>query len=258
MKLNNSEIKHFNENGFVVIPEFYSNLQVKKMQKNADTLSCLPELSNSWMKYYENSFIDNNKILCRIENFINYNTFFKKLLNSRKLSNTLQSLFGAKPVLFKEKINYKLSGANSFTPHQDAPAYNMFKCKFHITVMICIDNCTEENGTIEFAKGKNREGIFPLNRNGEIVELDDLVYEPLILNEGDILIFDSYVPHQSKNNPSNYPRRAIFATYNNVNDGDFRNEYYALKRKHFPPDYERDANVNYNVNTPFNLGNPIK
>jgi ectoine hydroxylase-related dioxygenase (phytanoyl-CoA dioxygenase family) len=54
-------------------------------------------------------------------------------------------------VLFKEKINFKFSGANGFTPHQDYPAFLSFGQTYHITMMLAIDDCTIENGCLQIA-----------------------------------------------------------------------------------------------------------
>ncbi|AMP97399.1 hypothetical protein AY601_0443 [Pedobacter cryoconitis] len=260
MKLSNEKVIEFEENGFLTIPKFYSDSIVDQIRIAATDLMNQPNLLNGCTKYYENSVINANEILCRIENFIGFNDFYYQLMNDPGLLSILEVLFKEAPVLFKEKINYKLPGGNPFAPHQDAPAYAMFDCDIYLTVMICIDDSAKENGTLAFAKGRHKEGIFPVGETGEILEsyTREMEWDLISLRAGDIMIFDSFVPHKSDANLSEYSRGLIFSTYNKISFGDLRKDYYDLKRKHFPPDHERDPNKDYSLNNPFNLANPLK
>ena len=56
---------------------------------------------------------------------------------------------------------------------------------------------------------------------------------------GDVLFFDSYVPHASKVNETDSARRILYLTYNAQFHGDHREQYFADKRANFPPDIER-------------------
>jgi 2-aminoethylphosphonate dioxygenase len=62
---------------------------------------------------------------------------------------------------------------------------------------------------------------------------------------GDVLFFDSYVPHASKPNLTGAPRRILYLTYNLAAHGDHRLQYFAEKRAAFPPDVERDGTKEY-------------
>ena len=62
---------------------------------------------------------------------------------------------------------------------------------------------------------------------------------------GDVIFFDSFVPHASKENRSAEPRRILYLTWNLADDGDRREQYYADKRAAFPPDVERRGDVAY-------------
>jgi hypothetical protein len=58
---------------------------------------------------------------------------------------------------------------------------------------------------------------------------------------------------------SRQPRRALYITYNRGSEGNRRADYYALKRRAFPPECERrpDAPPSEEARI-FNLGNPIR
>ena len=65
------------------------------------------------------------------------------------------------------------------------------------------------------------------------------------IEPGDVLLFDSYVPHASKPNFTDAARRILYLTYNRASDGDYRAQYYADKRASFPPEIEREPGVEY-------------
>ena len=86
-----------------------------------------------------------------------------------------------------------------------------------------------------------------------------LDWQPLSAEPGDLVIFDSYVPHRSGPNFSDRSRRALYLTYNPASQGDRRADYFARKRRVFPPECERDpAAPPSEEASVFNLGNPIR
>jgi ectoine hydroxylase-related dioxygenase (phytanoyl-CoA dioxygenase family) len=68
---------------------------------------------------------------------------------------------------------------------------------------------------------------------------------PVPTSPGDVLFFDSYVPHASKPNLSGNRRRILYLTFNRASDGDHRSRYYAEKRLNFPPDIDRVPGIEY-------------
>jgi hypothetical protein len=248
------------EKGFLKLPGFYSADQAEMFQQWASELADYPQLKNKWMLYYESSMLDNSKLLCRIENFLEFHPGFKDVLLEERLILLLSMLLNDQAVLFKEKINFKFPGGNGFAAHQDSPAFAALGQVYHVTAMISIDETNPANGCLEFAPGLHTKGVLPQESNGDLDHgLENSVqWEAVPTQPGDLLVFDSYIPHRSSPNRTGSPRRVLFATYNRLSDKDKRNEYYTTKRKYFPPDYEREAGIDYSAANPFNLGNPIK
>ena len=48
---------------------------------------------------------------------------------------------------------------------------------------------------------------------------------------GDIVLFNSYIPHKSNPNLTNSPRKSLYITYNDAKEGDLREKYYLNKKK---------------------------
>ena len=114
----------------------------------------------------------------------------------------------------------------------------------HLTVLVSIDEATPENGCLELVPGRHREGLLgshwePLDEN------EALRYVSCPTQRGDVIFFDSYVPHRSRRNLTDCSRRVLYVTYNRLSDGDHRVQYYADKRASYPPDIERNPQKTY-------------
>ena len=74
------------------------------------------------------------------------------------------------------------------------------------------------------------------------VELDYTIAQTKI---GDILLFDSYVPHKSGSNNSKLPRPILFYTYTLSEHGDFYGKYHYDKFQNVPPDIHKEKGKKY-------------
>eukprot|EP01095_Lingulamoeba_sp_RSL-Kostka_P001636 TRINITY_DN1238_c2_g1_i1.p1 TRINITY_DN1238_c2_g1~~TRINITY_DN1238_c2_g1_i1.p1 ORF type:complete len:254 (+),score=73.51 TRINITY_DN1238_c2_g1_i1:82-843(+) len=248
------DINCFNENGYVLLTDFFS-------EEGCIPNECLEEIieypESEVFHYFED--VDNERKLCRTENFYNVNEKAKKIVDE-KLIPALQELTNEEFFLFKEKINYKRSGGGAFNPHQDAPAYVSFEQFYHLTVMIAVDSMTIENGCLYVVNNSNKLGTLPQEDDGSIKRdwCNEQEWKPIVCPAGSVLIFDSYVPHKSDINKSDNFRRAFFFTFNKKSDGDYHDDYYQKKLELFPPDYYRVENKDYSGPNIFNLATPIK
>ena len=255
--LTTEQLESWKKNGFLLIKQFYTSEEQRIILQKTNEMENWDEIPGKWMKYYEKEVDEKN--LTRIENYLDYDLALNSLLNGQKVKNILKELMGEEAVLFKDKINFKKPGGGGFEPHQDAPAFAVFGQIYHITISVPVDQATLENGCLEMSPG-NHKGPLPKEEDGTLCRKleKQLNWEPLKLEIGDIVFFDSYIPHRSHKNVSDKSRRAFFITYNKSSEGDVRSRYYEEKRKAFPPDYEKVPGKDYSQNHYFNLGNPIK
>lgn len=259
--LNDKQELCWKDNGFVILTDFIS-LDIKEQLKTwCNELTALPEEPGKWMKYFERNS-KGERQLCRIENFIDYHPPMLQLAKGELTLSLVSKLMGEPAAIFKEKINYKFPGGGGFTPHQDAPAFISFQQKYHITMMVAIDDCTLENGCLQVVTGgANKPVILAQEKDGSIKKNISTAFEwsPLECKTGDVILFDSYLPHYSEPNRSNHPRRAMFITFSRLSEGgERRSAYYQDKREQFPPDCERDPNKDYSAGAAiYNVANPI-
>lgn len=242
--LTKEQIEQFKKDGFLIIRNGFNHEDISKIESWATQLSNMPEESGKQWVYHETSKIDPAiKLINRIENISPFHDGFAELTNV--LAKPMSQLLGEEAVLFKEKINFKMPGGDGFKPHQDSQAGWEDYAKFFISVMVCIDEATIENGCLQMVRGFQNKGLYrewePLT--DEDMENMDFIHCPT--KPGDIAFFDCYTPHASEPNMTNTTRRLYFATYNKLSEGDHLQQYYADKHKSFPPDIDRIQGKEY-------------
>lgn len=251
--------KTWQDDGFVLLKNYYRGATQDALRSYVEELQAWPETAGKWMKYFERD-AQANRLLCRVENFLPYHPALAALLKGQGMLSLVSDLMQEPALLFKEKINYKLPGGNGFTAHQDAPAFVHFGQKYHITLMISVDATTVENGCLEIVRKRHAQEMLPQATDGSLdpAFAQTLAWEPITTEPGDVLLFDSYIPHRSGKNRTDKPRRAYYITYNRASEGDFRDQYYADKRDNFPPEIERVPGRDYSKGAGiYNVGNPI-
>lgn len=239
-----TDLARFERDGFLVARGFFNPTEMEEILRWTEELGAMPEVPGRHMVYYEDSLSTPGlRVIQRIENFCPYHPKFDQLIREGELACWAESLLGGPAVLFKEKINFKLPGASGFKAHQDQQAGWTKYAPLFLTALVTIDPATIENGCLELVAGRHRQGLI----GDEWRPLDDssLGLVPVPTEPGDVIFFDSFVPHASKPNLTNQPRRILYLTYNRAEDGDHREQYFADKRKDFPPDIERDGSKVY-------------
>ena len=244
--LSRDELEQYNKNGFLVKKNFFNHSEISEIRKWVyEYTDKQPE---DWefgkeMGYYETSLNDGKRILTRLENFCDYNKNFNDLVYSEKIMGCIEELLGEPCIFFKEKINFKNPGGSGFAPHQDAISRWDDYASTFMNALICTDEGTIENGCLEVAPGFHNKGFLgPYDAPIPDEILKDMTFQPIEHSLGDIVFFDGFTPHQSKENKTNLPRTNVYLTYNKLSEGDFRKQYFTRKRKELPPDNERNGN----------------
>ena len=239
-----TECAQMDRDGYLVLRNFFGPAEVADLLRWTTELETAPEAPGQHWVYHEDSVTEpKQRVIQRIENFCPYHDGFERLINDGALSRWIGGLMGGPAVLFKDKINFKMPGGPGFKAHQDQQAGWSVYAPIFVTAMVTLDPATLENGCLEMAPGRHREGLI----GAEWSPLDEksLVLEPVPTAPGDVIFFDSFAPHASKANFTNAPRRILYLTYNLAAQGDHRAQYYADKHASFPPDIEREGGKTY-------------
>jgi hypothetical protein len=233
--------------GWTLVPGFFPSEETEQLVRFTEQVCELPEVAGTQMIYREPSLLDSNShIIQRIENFCPYHVGFDAVIRGGRLQAAVEQLFGAPAVLFKDKINFKMSGGAGFEAHQDQQAGWSTYAPLFVTALVSIDATSVENGCLELSSSSRQSRL--IGREWEPLtaqEMAGLELLPVPTRRGDVVFFDSYVPHASRPNLTREQRRVLYVTYNRAADGDHRLSYYADKRASFPPDIERLPGVEY-------------
>ena len=239
-----ADIAHLQRDGYLVVREFFDTDSLTQLLKWTTELETAPEASGRHWVYREDSITTPvRKVIQRIENFCPYHTGFDRLIRHSALARWSSALLGGPVVLFKDKINFKMPGAPGFKAHQDQQAGWSVYAPLFLTAMVALDPATLENGCLEIAGGRHREGL--IGEQWVPLESQGLALDPVPTAPGDVIFFDSFVPHASKPNLTDSPRRILYLTYNLASHGDQRARYFADKHVSFPPDIDRDGEKTY-------------
>lgn len=228
----------FERDGYALFPGAVDAATVALISEWTDELASRPERSGGPWVYHERSQIDpSQQLVARIEYFSRFHPGFREL--AATLGDATAALLGEPVVLFKEKINFKMPGGDGFKPHQDSQAGWGDYADYFVSVMLCIDPATIENGCLELVAGYQHRGLYrewtPLTDE----DMAGMEFVPCPTAPGDLVFFDSFTPHRSAPNRTAHRRRLYFATYNRAAAGDHFERYHADKYKSYPPDIDR-------------------
>jgi 2-aminoethylphosphonate dioxygenase len=239
-----AELTAFERDGFIVVRGFLEAGHLADIRRWTEEIAVAPEVPGRHMVYYEDSLmLPGQRIVQRVENFCPFHAGFDRLLRRGPVVDWASALLGAEAVLFKDKINFKLPGGDGFKPHQDQQAGWTTYAPLFLTAMLSIDDSTIENGCLEITAGRHREGL--IGDEWRPLEPTGLGLQPVPTQAGDVIFFDSFVPHASGPNRRRSPRRILYVTYALAKYGDHRARYFADKRRDFPPDIEREPGRTY-------------
>lgn len=229
--------------GYLVVPGFFTPAEAAALLRWTEEVTDAPEVPGRHMVYYEDSLTEpGRRVVQRIENFCPFHPGFDAVVHGA-LARWTAALMDGPVVLFKDKINFKMPGGAGFKAHQDQQAGWSKWAPILVTALVTVDPATLENGCLEMAPGRHREGL--IGEEWAPMAEDGLGLVPVPTAPGDVIFFDSFAPHASKENLTADPRRILYITYNLAADGDHCATYFAEKRANFPPDIERDGSRTY-------------
>lgn len=127
-----------------------------------------------------------------------------------------------RPVVYFNNLKTSKKEINHTTPpHQDSKS--MQGSDDALVCWVPLSHITEETGTLEVAKGSHLLGDISeeLEDGFGVVDTTDLIYDPVKINLGDVLVFDSRLVHRSGKLKEDATRWSCHFRFNNMYDQDF-------------------------------------
>ena len=227
--------KQYSLNGYFLLKNFFSQSFISHL---IDEI----EKSKNTIKYFDK---DNN--LRRIEKLYNKGVQLNNLNN--KIIQFLNITFDKDFLIFKDKFNAKPPGGEGFFAHYDGIFHfidtDNKKRKgwyeygdYFINVLIALDKCTKENGSLELAKAHNGnfDELIKNTKNNGTPALKEQIesstsFNLINLDVGDIVVFSNTCPHRSKKNETKNNRRVLYYTYSLSKYGSKYHQYFNDKEQ---------------------------
>jgi hypothetical protein len=239
-----AENEQMARDGFVLVRSLARTSEVEALLRWTAELESAPEVSGRHWIYREPSLLQPGQwLIQRIENFCPFHAEFDRFIRHGEVIRWVSRLMGGPAVLFKDKINLKLPGGGGFKAHQDQQAGWSHYAPLFVTAMVTLEASDLANGCLNIAAGRHREGL--IGEQWTPIAESGLDLTPIETSPGDVIFFDSYVPHASGPNLTQTARRILYLTYNLASAGDHRAQYFADKHASFPPDIDRDPSKTY-------------
>ena len=100
---------------------------------------------------------DGRALVERFDPVQDLSSVFRELARGRQLRAALSQLLGDAPLLFKDKLIFKLPGMSGYTMHQDGAWWAGFPITEMLTAMLAIDAAGADNGGLELFAGYHHE-----------------------------------------------------------------------------------------------------
>jgi ectoine hydroxylase-related dioxygenase (phytanoyl-CoA dioxygenase family) len=237
--LSYGELDTYNKQGYLVLRGVFSEEEAKILQTECDRLLALSDYTadryniRAGHKMYANGSV----AIERLDPVHDISAVFSALVKDERILAPLRDIYLDEPLLFKDKLIFKLPGANGYTMHQDAAWWHGFPVEGLISVMVAIDSASTENGGLELFPGyhaglRSTPGELRNMSAEEIAEIDLGSGEIVETNPGDVILFHSFTPHRSGPNLSNRSRKQLFLTYSPSRNGQLYQAHYQHYRRY--------------------------
>lgn len=193
----------FEENGYIIYRNFFSNDEVAELREEIVKAGKLLEkesgLNKNNMIFYSNIFLKS--------------PYLQSFITQRKVVNLLGELIGPDFWVRWDQCVAKGPGGAAFPWHQDN-AYNRLKDQ-HFQFWVGITEMTQENGGLWLQPGSHRNGLLPHRKveNHWVCELEPENEVFISTEKGDVVLFSSMMLHHTKKNRSNSARWAYVVEY---------------------------------------------
>lgn len=222
-------LKNFLEDGYVIIPNFYSEDDLLKMDKEAQIIE---EIASRISK---TSFIFGSKIVIPYERKENDDSFLRaewithiapktsNILISKQVKNYLKTITNYKrfdKIICQLNTKMPQDGV-SYSWHQDVQTdkgdwkNKEYVDKYIMCASLLTDN-TLLNGAMRVLKGSHKLGhISKTISKSDVENIYKYQYPEVVLESkrGDAIFFSPYLLHMSLQNNDIFPRRLILSGY---------------------------------------------
>jgi ectoine hydroxylase-related dioxygenase (phytanoyl-CoA dioxygenase family) len=218
------QLRGWREDGLVILRGFFPASVIEAAAAEAAELlvrhRSLIDTRNLRTRFMPNVVRGGEEFEC-FDPVIDLSLWCHRLALDPRLLAAVADMYGEPACLFKDKLVYKPPGVKGYDLHQDYAPWASFPKSF-LTVLIPLDRVDQGNGCTEVFPGYHTRGLLRPSKDYSPLPpdaVDEARAVPLLLEVGDIAIFDGFTPHRSAPNHSERWRRQFFPSYNRFSEG---------------------------------------
>ena len=224
-QLTSSQISSYRENGFLIIEEFLSEIELDNWRRTINEAVTLREnkkLPDGSYSSIMKSLKTEEEVVFqqRINLWMDHEGVRALMLDNRlgKMAAELEGIEGIR--IWHDQALIKMPWANPTTWHQDNTKWS-FKSDHAITIWIALDEITIQNGCMFFLPGSQQKRLDDYPAAGNHVgamfaaypELGQMEPVPVVMPAGGCSFHNGLMVHAANANMTPYPRRAFTCAY---------------------------------------------
>lgn len=244
------QLKDYTENGYLVLRQVFTAQEAAVWRQECERLLGLEEYTDPKNLRVGYRNIEGRAVIEKFDPVQDVSPVFRALETDERILSPLRDIYLDEPVLFKDKLIFKLPGVTGYSMHQDASWWQGFPIEGLISVMVAIDGATEENGGLELFPGyherlRSTPGELRNMNAEEIAEIDLSKGRIVETQPGDVIIFHSFAPHQSGPNTAAVSRRQLYLTYSPSKNGQLYKAHYQHYARYATLDRAKQGQTEY-------------
>jgi ectoine hydroxylase-related dioxygenase (phytanoyl-CoA dioxygenase family) len=225
--LNSEEIQFYHTNGFLRLPQVFSQLELERLRTELDELvqnwaTTSVGWTGPWRQVYMSPEVEKRSMLTHLHDLHFYSEAWCRAVSSPRLAEAMADLLGPHVELHHTTLHLKPPETGMpFPLHQDSPFYR-HEGLGYVDAIVHLDDTTDENGCLRFVAGSHTHGHLEhvTKVDGKEVSphlptdawrLEDTV--PVPAQAGDVIAFSIYTVHGSHINRTNRWRRLVRIGY---------------------------------------------
>lgn len=273
MKLTKRQLRSFNDNGYLKLPQILPDSLIDSACGEAGRLVSEsidpkimtgPPVTNIFTGERYLLSQHKNKQSLHMNHLYGYSDFFSKFIRNRTILDTVGSIIGNSIRVIDDQLFLKQARTGGVTHwHRDSDYFGTLNL---ITFWLALDDADESNGCLMIIPGSHRDpgsktGItqsaaFPKVYSGDnpleihySIDSDAVTMTPIVLKKGEAVLIHKNVLHASFENTSERHRRSYVIEY--FNSGYCLNVY---KSKKYSNVFGTEGVVQYRGYTPILRG----
>ncbi len=224
------------ESGFGLIRRLLSREEIDRLARESERLWRQHEASGPRnLRIGIRTDGSGRPVLDRLDPVSDISAPFAALNRDPRLVSIARAGLGEAVIVMKEKLIYKWPGTRGFGPHRDqdytTPKSGVPGCDV-MTMSIALDRAERATGPTEFFPSlRTRPTAAPPDEPRDVDERELVGVESCMpeTHPGDVILFDSQIPHRSDWNRGDHCRRVYMISYVPARYPEARRNYYAAR-----------------------------